>query len=131
MTNQIPVVSYLRLGEEPVLVAQQCTGCGARYFDRRNGCAGCEVREFTEAELERTGEVKAFTIVSHAAPGIPVPFVAAIVDCGGTTVKGNLCDVAADPAVVSVGMKVQLATYSLGTDDNGVEAIGFAFAPLN
>src|SRR5687768_1206495 len=77
MTNQIPVVSYLRLGEEPVLVAQQCTGCGARYFDRRNGCAGCEVREFTEAELERTGEVKAFTIVSHAAPGIPVPFVAA------------------------------------------------------
>src|SRR5687767_7145952 len=131
MTNQIPMVSYLRLGDAPVLVAQQCKGCGARYFDRRNGCAGCEVREFSEVELDRDGEVRAFTIVAHAAPGIPVPFVAAIVDCGGTTVRGNLVDVEPDPAVVSVGMKVQLTTYSLGTDDNGVEAVGFAFAPLN
>ena len=27
-------------------------------------------------------------------------------------------------------MKVQLATYSLGTDDNGTEAIGFGFEPV-
>ncbi len=26
-------------------------------------------------------------------------------------------------------MKVKLATYSLGTDDNGTEAIGFGFEP--
>ena len=131
MANQIPIVSYLRLSDPPVLVAQECVSCGARYFDRRNGCAGCESQEFREAEVERTGEVRAFTIVSQAAPGVPVPFVAAIVDCAGTTVRANVIDIAPDPSVMSVGLKVQLTTYPLGTDDAGVDAIGFAFAPLN
>ncbi len=64
-----------------------------------------------------------------AAPGVPVPFVAAIVDCGGTSVRGNIINTDATPDKVSLGMKVRLATYSLGTDDDGVEAIGFGFEP--
>ena len=28
-------------------------------------------------------------------------------------------------------MKVRLATYSLGEDDKGVEAIGFGFEPIS
>ena len=32
-----------------------------------------------------TAVVTAFTIVGFAAPGIEVPFVAAILDCGGTS----------------------------------------------
>jgi hypothetical protein len=28
-------------------------------------------------------------------------------------------------------MKVRLATYSVGTDDEGTEAIGFGFEPIN
>ena len=36
MADQIPLVDYLMLGDEPHLVANECTGCGARYFDRRN-----------------------------------------------------------------------------------------------
>jgi hypothetical protein len=32
---------------------------------------------------------------------------------------------------VHLGMPVRLATYVLGTDDNGVEAIGFGFEPAN
>ena len=39
--------------------------------------------------------------------------------------------VPADPEHVTLGMKVQLGTYSLGTDDNGTEAIGFGFKPLS
>jgi len=31
---------------------------------------------------------------------------------------------------VSLGMKVQLATYPMGTDQQGVEAIGFGFEPV-
>ena len=62
-------------------------------------------------------------------PGIPVPFVSAVVDCDGTPVRGNLINVEPDPDHVSTGMKVRLATYSLGTDDNGTEAIGFGFEP--
>ena len=51
--------------------------CGARFFDRRNACASCSGTEFRTVPIATDGEVRAFTIVSLAAPGIPVPFVAA------------------------------------------------------
>jgi len=130
MAQQIPLVDYLVLGDDPHLVAHECTACGARYFDRRNACASCEGTEFKGVDVARTGEVRAFTIVSFAAPGIPVPFVAAVVDCDGTSVRGNLINVPPDPEHVSLGMKVRLATEVIGTDDNGTEAVGFGFEPL-
>jgi uncharacterized OB-fold protein len=131
MADQIPLVDYLVLGDSPHLVAHACTSCGARFFDRRNACASCFANSFTSVDIATEGEVRAFTIVSFAAPGVPVPFVAAIVDCGGTSVRGNLINVAADAEHVSVGMKVRLATYVLGADDNGTEAIGFGFEPIS
>lgn len=130
MANQVPLVDYLVLGDDPHLEANQCTSCGARYFDRRNACASCSGTEFERVPVATTGEVRAFTIVSMAAPGIPVPFVAATIDCGGTTVRANVVNVEPDPEHVELGMKVKLATYSIGEDDAGTEAIGFGFEPL-
>ena len=86
--------------------------------------------EFKKVAIPTSGEVRAFTIVSFAAPGIPVPYVAAVVDCEGTSVKANLINVTPDPEHVTLGMKVRLATEVIGTDDNGTEAIGFGFEPL-
>ena len=130
MSGQIPLVDYLILGDHPHLVARECTSCGARFFDRRNACASCFGTDFTQVEIPTEGEVKAFTIVSMAAPGIPTPFVASVVDCGGTSVRGNVINTAPDPEHVTLGMKVRLATYPVGTDDEGTEAIGFGFEPL-
>ncbi|MFZ9443692.1 MAG: Zn-ribbon domain-containing OB-fold protein [Ilumatobacteraceae bacterium] len=129
MPTQIPHVNYLELGDTPHLVANECTACGARFFDRRNACANCFGTDFRKAAVVTDGVLKAFTIVAFAAPGVPVPFVAGIVDCGGTSVRGNVINVDPTPDKVSLGMKVRLATYSLGTDDDGVEAIGFGFEP--
>jgi uncharacterized OB-fold protein len=128
--DRIPMVEYLALEPEAHLQVRECTACGARYFDRRNACASCEGESFRSARLASEGEVKAFTIVSFAAPGIPVPFVAAMVDCEGTSVRANLLNVQPDPEHVTLGMKVKLTTYSLGTDEAGTEAIGFGFEPL-
>ena len=130
MAQQIPLVDYLDLGGDPHLVANECTACGARFFDRRNACAACEATEFKKVSIPTSGEVRAFTIVSFAAPGIPVPYVAAVVDCDGTSVKANLINVTPDPEHVTLGMKVRLATQVIGTDDNGTEAFGFGFEPL-
>ena len=130
MPSQIPIVDYLALEPEPHLEVNECTQCGAHYFDRRNACANCEGTAFRRAPLATEGEVKAFTIVSFAAPGIPVPFVAGLVDCGGTTVRANVVNVEPDPEHVNLGMKVRLTTYSIGTDDAGTEAIGFGFEPI-
>ena len=128
-TTAIPLVSYLRLEPTPHLVANECTSCGARFFDRRNACASCFATTFREVDIPTGGVVRSFTIVAMAAPGVPVPFVAAIVDCGGTSVRGNVINTDPTPEKVTLGMKVRLATYSLGSDDDGVEAIGFGFEP--
>jgi uncharacterized protein len=128
--ERIPLVDYLVLDPEPRLVAHECAACSARFFDRRNACANCGGTEFHPAEIATTGEVRAFTIVSLAAPGVPVPFVAAVIDCSGTSVRGNLTNVDPDPEHVTLGMKVRLATYVVGTDTQGTEAIGFGFEPL-
>ncbi|GAA0247911.1 Zn-ribbon domain-containing OB-fold protein [Cryptosporangium japonicum] len=131
MTNpQIPFVDYLELRPEPHLVAHECTSCAARYFDRRNGCAHCGGRDFRAAPVATTGEVRSFTIVTFAAPGVPVPFVAAVVDCDGTSVRTNLVDVEPSPDVVHLGMTVALTTYVAGTDAEGVDAVNYAFKPL-
>ncbi|WP_035855686.1 Zn-ribbon domain-containing OB-fold protein [Cryptosporangium arvum] len=129
-TRQIPFVDYLELGPPPRLVASECTSCAARYFDRRNACANCGGRDFHPAPVATTGEVRSFTIVTFAAPGVPVPFVAAVVDCEGTSVRTNLVGVDASPDAVHLGMKVALTTYVAGTDAEGVEAVNYAFTPL-
>lgn len=129
VAERVPLVDYLVLEPEPHLVATECTSCGARYFDRRNACASCFGDDFKHVDIATDGIVRSFTIVAYAAPGIPVPFVAAVVDCDGTSVRGNLINVEPDPDHVSLGMPVRLATYSMGTDDNGTEAIGFGFEP--
>ena len=131
MTQKIPLVDYLVLDDEPHLVASQCDGCGARFFDRRNACASCSGTAFSPVTVPNEGELRAFTIVAFAAPGIPVPFVAGVVDCGGTSVRGNVINVEPDADHVRLGMKVKLATYSLGADSAGTEAVGFGFEPLN
>ncbi|HET6810869.1 MAG TPA: OB-fold domain-containing protein [Acidimicrobiales bacterium] len=125
----VPLVDYLVLGDDPHLEASECTQCQARFFDRRNACASCSGTEFKRVRVANEGTVRAFTIVTFAAPGVPVPFVSSVVDCDGTSVRANLINVDPTPEAVTTGMRVRLATYSLGTDDDGVEAVGFGYEP--
>src|SRR3954454_18108648 len=128
MVAQIPLVDYLVLDDEPRLVSKQCITCGAQFFDRRNACAACfSTAGFRDLAVAREGTLTAYTIVSHAAPGIPVPFVAGVVDCDGTGVRGNVVNVAPYPEHVQLGMKVRLTTVSAGVDAAGTEAGGYGF----
>lgn len=129
MSGQIPLVKYLTLGDEPHLVANECTSCGARFFDRRNACASCSGTEFKDAAISTEGKVRTFTIVAVAAPHIKVPFVSAIVDCDGTSVRTNIVNINADPEHVKIGMPVKLTTFPIGKDEDGVEAISFGYEP--
>jgi uncharacterized protein len=127
----VPLVDYLVLDGEPHLVAHECTSCGARFFDRRNACASCGGLQFELVDIPTEGELTAFTIVAFAAPGVPVPFIAAVIDCGGTSVRANIVNIEPDPERVRLGMKVKLTTFPIGTDGQGVEAIGFGFEPID
>ncbi|MDE0160756.1 MAG: OB-fold domain-containing protein [Acidimicrobiaceae bacterium] len=128
---RVPLVDYLRLEPEPHLVAQECISCGARFFDRRNACARCGRTEFAPASVDGSGELRAFTIVHRAAPGIPVPFVSAIVRTDdGTWVRSNVVNCDPTPDAVKLGMRVQLITHTIGADDDGTEAVAFGYEPV-
>jgi uncharacterized OB-fold protein len=131
MGKQVPIVDYLVLDDgAPHLVTNRCDSCGALYFDRRNACAKCSGRSFTKERLADDGKVRSFTIVHRAAPGVPTPYVSAIIDLsGGGVVKANLLNVEPSPDVVQFGMKVQLTTTVAGVDDEGTEAVQFGYEP--
>jgi len=129
VAKQIPFVDYLELGDDPHLVVNECSGCGARFFNRRSACARCSGTEFAKVPVATSGELRTFTIVSFAAPGVPVPFVSGIVDCEGTSVRANIVNVPADPEHVKLGMKVKLTTFGIGSDSEGIEAVNFGFEP--
>lgn len=127
--DRMPAVDYLVLDEPPYLRANQCTACGALYFDRRNACARCFGIDFGARRLESTGVVRAYTIVHRAAPSVPVPYTSAVVDLdGGGVVKANLLGVT-DPDRITPNLRVRLDTFTAGTDDDGTEAIAFGFRP--
>ncbi len=129
MSNQIPLVDYLVLGDDPHLEANQCSACGARFFDRRSACANCSGTSFEKVRIGNEGTVRTFTIVAFAAPGIEVPYVSAIVDCGGTSVRANLVNVEPSPEHVKTGLNVRLTTFTMGTDEAGTEAVSFGYEP--
>src|SRR5260221_1797393 len=117
MAKQVPFVDYLVLGADPHLEAQECTSCGALFFDRRNACASCGRREFGRRRLSNDGVVRTFSIVHRATPDVKVPYVSAVVDLdGGGMAKANLVDVAPDPESVRLGMKVTLKAFPIGID---------------
>ncbi|MFQ5557520.1 MAG: Zn-ribbon domain-containing OB-fold protein [Acidimicrobiales bacterium] len=129
--RQVPLVDYLRLGQRPHLRARECCACGARYFDRRNACARCGKADFRNTRVRNRGRVRSFTIVHRAAPGIPAPYVSAIVETeDGTSVRSNVVNCEATPETVTLGMKVKLVTYPIGVDDEGTEAVAFGYEPL-
>src|SRR5438128_519694 len=131
MGKQIAIVDYLALDDgAPHLVAWEAVDSGALYFDRRNADANREGTATTPRKLEPTGKVRAFTIVRGSVPGVPAPYVSVLVDLdGGGAVKANLQNVPPDPEHVKLGMPVRMTTFVAGTDDDGTEAIAFAFEP--
>jgi len=130
MPQQIPYVGYLSLGDDPHLVANECSSCGALFLDRRNACANCGGREFGTRRLANAGILRAFTVVHRASADVAVPYVSGIVDLdGGGVVKANIVGTDPDPSSLTLGMKVRLTTFLIGTDAEGTEAIAFGYEP--
>lgn len=131
MGKQIPIVDYLVLDDGPAhLVASESTESGALYLDRRNADAKSGKTGFKPRRLADTGTVRTFTIVHRAAPGVPTPYVSAVIDLdGGGVVKANLLNIEPSPDHVKFGLAVRLTTYVAGVDDDGTEAVAFAYEP--
>jgi uncharacterized OB-fold protein len=130
-----PIVPFLRLGSatEPAhLAGQQCSACGAVYLGTRLACSKCcGTGPFREIPLSNSGSLWVYSIVHQSAPGIPTPYVAAIVDLPeGVSVRCTLVDVQPDPQQLSFGMPVQMVTKKVREDKDGNDVIAFFFRPV-
>lgn len=108
-----PIVPYLRLDDgAPYLAGSRCKACGQAYVGDRRHCARCTaIDQMEPVRLSDKGEVWVWTIVHQSAPGIPTPYVAAIVDLPeGVSVRANLDGVEPDPAKIQFGMPVEMFT---------------------
>ena len=133
MGKQIPIVDYLahrRRRAAPRRLGGGRLRCALlRPAQRRRQGRRHRVQA---PKLATTGKVRSFTIVHRGVPGVPVPYVSALVDLdGGGTVKANLSNIPPDPEHVKLGMAVKMTTFAAGTDDDGTEAIAFAFEPAS
>jgi uncharacterized protein len=101
MANQVPLVNYLVLGDDPCLVAQECTQCGPGTSEgvRLRLVPGTEFRPYP---VPSEGTLRTFTIVGPAGAGIKVPFVSAIAGCAGMTARASIVNVRAEPEIREV-----------------------------
>ena len=127
-----PIVPFLALGDHPHLMGLRCRTCGATYLKSgRVACAKCGAAHgFDDVQLSDRGTLWVYSIVHQSAPGIPVPYVAAIVDLPEkVSVRCTLIDVPADPSQLPFGMPVKMVTKKVRTDKEGRDVIAFFFRP--
>ena len=133
--KEIPIVPILRLpeGEQPYLAGSKCSECGTVFLGDRMACSRCLSTEPLEhIRLSDRGELHVFSIVHQSVPGVPVPYVAAIVDLPeGVSVRCNIVGVEPDPKNLEFGMPVQMFTEKVHTDRDGNDVIAFKFRPVN
>ena len=130
-----PIVPFLRLGsngEKPYLVGKKYAQCGAVYLGRRVACSKCTgTGPFDEIRLSATGKLWVYSIVHQSAPGIPTPYIAAIVDLPeGVSVRCTIIDTEAKPEMIPFGMPVEMVTKKVREDKDGNDVIAFFFRPV-
>jgi uncharacterized protein len=129
-----PIVPFLRLPEtgEPHLVGNRCDACGAVYLGSRIACSKCLARgPFNEIALSKRGTVWVWSIVHQSFPGVPVPYVVAVVDLPeGVAVRANLIDVEPTPEALRFGMPVEMVTGVSQQDRQGNDVVAFYFRPV-
>ena len=90
--SQIPIVDYLSLEDPAHLVANECTECQARFFDRRNACGKCGNTEFNKAKVDSKAKVGGvFYCPQSSTQQLWFPYISGIVETDdNTTVRSNI-----------------------------------------
>jgi uncharacterized OB-fold protein len=129
-----PVVSYLKIPDEgsPYLEGVRCDNCQAVFLEAPRACASCGKRDTLKPfRMADTGKLYNFTVVHRNFPGVPVPFISAIVDLdGGGSIKGNLVDMVPSPEALKFDMPVKVVYRDAGRKDkDGNAYLSYFFTP--
>jgi uncharacterized OB-fold protein len=128
------VVSFLKIPKDgaPYLAGSKCAKCGEVVVGDRTTCGKCGARAGLESvKLGTIGKLYNFTIVHRNFPGVPVPFISAIVDIdGGGTLKGNLLGVDPTPEAIKFDMPVNIVIKPVPQKDKeGNSYLSYFFEP--
>lgn len=105
-----------------------------RRYDAKAG--DLDENSLKPARLSTEGEVWVYTIVHQSFPGVPTPFVGAIIDLAvegydnlTVPIRANVAEVEADPDKVQMGMKVKLRARAIRKDKEGNDVVIPEFIP--
>ncbi len=106
-------------GGDHYLVGSRCGQCGATLLGERMACAACgSGNSMSTVRLAGTGRIRTCSVVSRSYPGIPVPFVAAVVQIdGGGVVRGTMRDAKTDVPGPIIGTPVRICIEDTGQRD--------------
>jgi uncharacterized protein len=130
-----PATRFIRVSPQgrAYIEAHRCGACGAAYLEAPVACARCGARgEITPFEASNKGVVHTYTIVHRSYPGVPTPFISAIVDLDdGLVLKGNLLGVEAKPSKDLFGLPIKVVFKPAGEHKTkeGVPYVTYFFEP--
>lgn len=121
MPQPVAAMAYVKIGEngDHYLLGSRCGNCGTTMLGPRAGCAACgDSNRISEVRLGDTGRIRTCTVIAKSYPGVPVPFIAAVIEIdGGGVVRGTMRGpIPADP-VAQVGKPVRIAIADTGQRD--------------
>jgi len=141
-----PIVPYLELPSDDLndaylkaLINKDATAAylysPTRRYDSKAG--DLDETSLQPAKLAKEGEVWVYTIVHQSFPGVPTPFVGAIVDVPveghpelKVAVRANVAEVEPDPDKVKMGMKVKFRARAIRKDKEGNDVVIPEFVPV-
>lgn len=92
-----PILPFIKIPDgypkdEAYLWGVKCGHCGAKFLGARIACAKCGAQDkLEEVRYGNEGEIYVFAVVHQAMPGLPTPYVAAIIDLDdGVSVRANV-----------------------------------------
>ena len=131
----LPVVDFLKLpeGGEPYLEGSKCKNCGAMFPGEREVCAKCGTRNQMETlRFSNKGKLYAYSIVHRSFPGVPVPYITAVVNLeDGPALKGCLINIEPNPEKIAFDMPVEVVYQDAQgrKDMEGNSYISYFFQP--
>src|SRR3546814_5309827 len=102
--------SILTRGCLCLLAGGQCGNGGATLRGEGVACAACgEHGRMSHIRLADTGKVRTCAVIKRSYPGVPVPFIAAVIEIdGGGIVRGTMTGAIPSDPVAEVGRPVRI-----------------------
>jgi uncharacterized OB-fold protein len=134
----VPIAEGLFTGppDAPRLVGSRCTRCREVSFPKQSSCPACTGDSTEEILLARRGTLWTWTIQRFPPPPPFLrdterfePYGVGYVELPeGLRVEARLTS--ADPAVLAIGMEMELVLEKFGAGPKGEARMTFAFAPV-